>query len=168
MSNADMLSRRFEFSEEVKARVPFFRVWCLYEIFYAAHFGKPIAMKGGRYKLKDCAGMSFESDAEMLKKMYYAIDVEQAKATVLSDRTMIFGKIHSFEGGVVGFNSRVRGVISGARAACKYPALQCAACGDTTAIAEVRMRPEKYFPFAAAAGFLAVMEGQAHKLSHRE
>ena len=169
MRKVDMLSRRFPAS--AKARVPFFRIWCLYEIFYAAHFGKPIAMKGGSCRLNGLAGqrvMSFQSDKEMLKNMYYAIDVEKADATVASDRTMIFDKILSFEGGVAGFNSRVRGVISGARAARKYPALQCAACGDAAAIAEVRMRPEVFFRAAAAGGFLAVMKGQTHERSHRE
>ena len=169
MRNVDMSSRRFPAS--VKARVPFFRIWCLYEIFYAAHFGKPIAMKGGSCRLHGLAGqrvMIFQSDAVMLTEMSDLIDVELAEATVPSDRTMIFDKILSFEGGVAGFNSRVRKVTSGAWSACRYPALQCAACGDAAAMAVVRERPEEFFRLAAAAGFLAVMEGKAHKLSHRK
>jgi hypothetical protein len=104
--------------------------------------------------------MFFESDYEMLQKMSYAIDVDHAEATVASDRAMIFDKILASEGGVAGFNGRVSGVIEGAVAACGYPALQCAACGDTAAMAVVRERAKEFFPVAAAGGFLAVMEGQ--------
>jgi len=156
--------RRRRFPEKVnKARMPFLRIWCLYEIFYAAQFGKPIAMKGGSCRLKGPAGqrvMSFESDFEMLGKISCAIDVVHAEATVKSDWDMIFDKIHSFEGGVAGFNGLVRGVTLGAMVACRYPALHCAACGDAAAMAVVRERAEEFFPVAAAAGFLAVMEGQ--------
>ena len=163
MELGDVLNRQFPAS--AKARVPFFRIWCLYEIFYATHFGKPIAMKGGSCRLEGPAGqrvMSFESDAVLLGKICCAIDVDHAEATAASDRAMIFDKILSFEGGVAGFNGRVRGVISGAMTACEHPALQCAACGDADAMAVVRARPEEFFAKAAAGGFLTVMKGQAH------
>jgi hypothetical protein len=124
-------------------------------------------MKGGSCRLDGLAGqrvINFHSDVDMLENMKFAIDVENAEATIPSDRTMIFDKILDFEGGVAGFNSRVSGVIVGALAACEHPALQCAACGDAAAMAVVRARPEEFFHVAAAGGFLAVMEGQAHKL----
>jgi len=161
----DASSRRFHAS--ANTRVPFFRIWCLYEIFCAAHFGKPIAMKCGRCRLEGPAGqrvISFESDIARatLMHMGFAINVYNAEATVASDRAMIFDKILSFEGGVAGFNVRVRGVTVGALAASKHPALQCAACGDAAAMAAVRERAEEFFPLAAAGGFLAVVEGQAH------
>ena len=106
--------------------------------------------------------MTFESDEKMLLNMVFAIDVDHAEATVAFDRAMIFDKILSFEGGMAGFNGRVRGVISGAVTACEHPALQCAACGDAAAMAVVRERPEEFFVKAAAGGFLTVMKGQAH------
>ena len=158
----DMCSRRFPAS--AKARVPFFRIWCLYEIFYAAIEGKPIVMKGGSCRLEGPDGhqaIRFESDQEMLQRMYYAIDVEQADATVASDKAMIFDKIHSYEEGVAGFNSRVRGVLAGAMLACEFPELQCAVCGDAPAMAVVRERAEEFFPLAAAGGFRVVLEGCA-------
>eukprot|EP00597_Dinobryon_sp_UTEXLB2267_P016004 CAMPEP_0170111660 /NCGR_PEP_ID=MMETSP0020_2-20130122/8618_1 /TAXON_ID=98059 /ORGANISM="Dinobryon sp., Strain UTEXLB2267" /LENGTH=229 /DNA_ID=CAMNT_0010337253 /DNA_START=902 /DNA_END=1591 /DNA_ORIENTATION=+ len=153
MNESDMLSRRFPAA--AKAQVAYFRIWCLYEIFYAAKFNKPIGMKcGGRQK----SILSFESDDIMLGKMYFAIDVVQAEATVPSDRNMIFDKILSYEEGIAGFNGRVRGVIIGARMACHHPVLVCASCGDAAAMAVVREQSEEYFAVAAAGGFLTVLE----------
>eukprot|EP01035_Chromulina_nebulosa_P029983 gene29983-biopygen19175 len=83
MSAADSLGHRFPAA--AKARVPFFRVWCLFEIFYAAIEGKPIVMKGGSFRLEEGSegglpAIPFISDPDMLMSMYFAIDVEQADA----------------------------------------------------------------------------------------
>jgi len=161
MNESDMLSRRFPAA--AKAQVPFFRIWCLYEIYYAAKFDKPIGMKGGSCQLEEgCEGqqpiMSFESDEDMLYNMSFAIDVDQAEATVASDKDMIFEKINSFEEGMAGFNGRVRGVIAGAKTACSHPELVCASCGDAAAKAVIREQAEEYFAVAAAGGFLTVLE----------
>jgi hypothetical protein len=165
MSHADAVSRRFPAA--AKAKVPFFRIWCLYELFYAAMESKPIAMKGGSCRLEDSEGqqvMRFETDPKMLEKMYFAIDVNDAEATVASDKAMIFDKIHSYEEGVAGFNGRVRGVLAGALEACAYPDLLCAVCGDAAAMAVVREQPEKFFTIAGAGGFQAVLEGQVNSV----
>eukprot|EP01036_Dinobryon_divergens_P030422 gene30422-39665_t len=165
MTIEDVFSRQFPAS--AKTRVPFFRIWCLYEIFYAAIEGKPIVMKGGSCRLEGSEEgylqqtIHFDSDREMLEKMYYAIDVEQADATVASDKPMIFNKIHSYEEGVAGFNGRVRGVLAGASVACDFPELICAVCGDAAAMAVIRERAGDLFPLAAAGGFQAVLEGCA-------
>ena len=167
MSEAEAMSRQFPAT--AKARVPFFRVWCLFEIFYAAIEGKPIVMKGGSCRLVENPEgpgnqqtiIRFDSDQDMLEKMFFAIDVEHADATVASDKAMIFDKIHSYEEGVAGFNSRVRGVLTVAVVACSHPDLQCAVCGDAAAMAVLRERAEEFFPIAAAGGFLTVLEGQA-------
>eukprot|EP01036_Dinobryon_divergens_P034706 gene34706-44886_t len=137
MSAADSLGHRFPAA--AKARVPFFRVWCLFEIFYAAIEGKPIVMKGGSFRLEEGSegglpAIPFISDPDMLMSMYFAIDVEQADA----------------KEGVTGFNGTVRGVLTGA---------MCAACGDANAMVAIRERAEVYFPIAAARGFRAVLAG---------
>eukprot|EP01036_Dinobryon_divergens_P025955 gene25955-34555_t len=161
MSGEDIFSRRFPAA--AKARVPFFRIWCLYEIFYAAIEGKPIVMKGGSYRLEEGPDgnqtIYFLSDYYMLEKMYLAVDVEKADATVASDKAMIFKKILSYEEGVEGFNGKVRGVINGATACVMHPDLLCAVCGDAAAMAIVRERSASFFSIAAAGGFQAVLEG---------
>jgi hypothetical protein len=161
MSIIDKIYRRFPAA--VKAKVPFFRIWCLYELYYAAMEGKPMVMKGGNCRLEGPEGqqvMRFEADWNMLVNMYAAIDVNDAEATVPSDKAMIFDKIHSYEEGVAGFNSRVRGVLAGAIVACEHPDLLCAVCGDAAAMAVVREQPDKFFTVAVVGGFQAVLEGQ--------
>ena len=150
------------FPAAVKAKVPFFRIWCLYELYYAAIEGKPIVMKGGSCRLEGLKGqqvMHFKADGRMMGNMFHVIDVNDAEATVASDKAMIFDKILSYEGGLDGFNSRVRGILAGAAEACTHPDLLCAVCGDVAAMAVVRRQPEKFFPIAAAGGFVTVLEG---------
>eukprot|EP01035_Chromulina_nebulosa_P025430 gene25430-biopygen16455 len=167
MSDADIYGRRFP--PIAKARVPFFRIWCLYEIYYAAIEGKPIVMKGGSCCLEELSegrqAIRFNSDRVMLIYMYYAIEVEQAEATVASDKAFIFKKILSYKEGVAGFNSRVRGVLAGAVEACDHPDLHCAVCGDATAVAALRKRANDFIPIAAAGGFQAVLKDLLHKNS---
>ena len=76
MSEEDIRNRRF--SAEVKTRVPFFRIWCLFELHYAAIIGKPNVIKGGSFRLEESEGqqvLRFEADWRMLTSMYYAIEV---------------------------------------------------------------------------------------------
>jgi len=161
MGYLDVLSRRFPAA--AKAQVPFFRIWCLYEIYYAAKFDKPIGMKGGSCQLEEGPEgqqqiMSFKSHEHMLFNMVQAIDVDQAEATVASDKDMIFDKINSYEEGMAGFNGKVRGVISGANIACGRPELVCASCEDAAAKAVIQEQAYEYFALAAAGGFINVLE----------
>jgi len=151
MKYSNVFSRQFPV--EAKVQVPFFRIWCLYEIFYAAIYNKPIVMKCGSF-----LHISFESDVGMLYNLSHTIDVDQAEATVPSDRDMIFDKILSFEGGMAGLNGKVKGVIWGAWTTCRHPELICASCGDAAAMDFVRERAKEYFAIAAAGGFVAVLE----------
>ena len=167
MSYEDMMSRRYPAA--AKARVPFFRIWCLYELFYAAVEGKSIVIKVGSFRLEESDGQQmvrFEADEKILERMYYAIDVSDAEATVASDKAMIFDKILSYEGGLAGCNSRVRGVLNGAIEACEHPDLLCAVCGDAAAMAVVRGQAGKFFIIAAAGGFQTVIEGQVNTVKH--
>ena len=50
MSGSDMASHRYPAAAE--ARVSFFRIWCLYELYYAAMEGKPIVMMGGGCRME--------------------------------------------------------------------------------------------------------------------
>eukprot|EP00597_Dinobryon_sp_UTEXLB2267_P000300 CAMPEP_0170072478 /NCGR_PEP_ID=MMETSP0019_2-20121128/10112_1 /TAXON_ID=98059 /ORGANISM="Dinobryon sp., Strain UTEXLB2267" /LENGTH=467 /DNA_ID=CAMNT_0010281481 /DNA_START=31 /DNA_END=1434 /DNA_ORIENTATION=- len=156
----DVQNRRFPTA--AKAQMPFFRIWCLYEIYYAAKFDKPVAMICGSCELWRESGqqqnISFKSEEGLLIKMLDAIDVEQAEATVASDKDMLFNKILSYEGGMAGLNRKVRGVIEGAWRACSHPELVCASCGDAAAMAVVRERAEEYFSLAAEGGFPAVLQ----------
>ena len=50
MSGSDMASHRYPAA--AKARVPFFRIWCFYKLYYAAMEGKPIVMMGGGCRME--------------------------------------------------------------------------------------------------------------------
>lgn len=98
-------------STQVKALIPFLRVWCLYKIFYAASNKKVIDVKGGFYSFRDSVkrqGHFFTPDISVLKTMASIIDIEAASATNAADRAMIFQLIESFDGGVSGMNDKVQ------------------------------------------------------------
>ena len=100
-----------QLSIHLKAQIPFLRVWCLYEIFYAAKNNKVIDVKGGFYSFRDSAkrqGHFFTPDISILKTMASVVDIEAASATNEADRTMIFELIKSFDGGVSGMNDKVQ------------------------------------------------------------
>jgi hypothetical protein len=155
----------------VRAKIAFLRIWCLYELVYASIFGKVIIMKGGRYVLSGSEGnrtIRFESKPDMLNQMSHAIDVEKAEATVAADRKMIFDKIYAFQDGGIGgltglaaFNNKVSGIVVGAVAACENPELQCALCGDQSAIAVVRERAADFIIAIAAGGYLDLLRGKS-------
>ena len=81
---------------EVRPYIPFFRVWCLCEVFYAAITeGIAIVMKAGHYSLLEESSYCFINNREMLKNLSDSIDVRQAGATNPADKAFIFGKIEA-------------------------------------------------------------------------
>jgi len=111
MSYEDIRNRRIPAA--AMDQLPFFRIWCLYELNYAAIEGKSIAIKGGSCELEEGPEgklvIYFKADdGTMLGNVYLAIDVSDAKATLASDKAMIVERILSYEEGVSGFNNRVR------------------------------------------------------------
>ena len=161
--------------DSVRGKIPFLRVWCLYELVYAAKSRKKIVMKGGSCSLSESEGsrtIHFDSNQNMLKYMSPVIDVEKAEATVAADKEMILTKIHEFKDdagvgemtGLVAFNNRVRGIVTGSAEACKHPELQCALCGDPSAIFKVRERPADFIMAIAAGGYLDLLSGNANPL----
>ena len=114
-------------SAQLKTRIPFLRVWCLYEIFYAAKNNINIDVKGGSFSFKDNGKHFFAKDISILKTMASIIDIDAASATNAADRTMIFGLIESFDGGVSGMNDMVQEVLKLACCRLEDNDLHCAA-----------------------------------------
>lgn len=78
----------------IKAKLLFFRVWCLYEIFYAAYHGKQIIVMGGCHESLPSSGRHrFVTNSLMLEKMASSVDISAAAASNPADRDMIFRKI---------------------------------------------------------------------------
>ena len=159
----------------VRAKIPFLRLWCLYELVYASLFGIVIVMKGGsfvRSRSKGDRTIRWEPKQGMLIKLSEIVDVEKADATVAADRKMIFDKIHAFQDagvegltGVAAFNSKAKGIILGSAASCDHPELQCALCGDPSAIASVRERAADFINPVAAGGYLNLLSGKLRSRS---
>ena len=82
--------------------------------YYAAMESKTVVMKGGRCRLERPSWwspigqkvMRFEAD-EKFWITFLMVNVNRAEASVASDRSMIFDKILSYEGGVAGFNTEI-------------------------------------------------------------
>lgn len=152
---------------QVRKQIAFFRVWCLVEVHAAADMHKltdmPIIFKAGSFKSDPEAsnGVVFVANWKMLNRLVYLVDVEQAEATVASDRDRIMTSIE--EGvGIAALNAVVRGALAGAQgmsllgdlAAC----VCCSACGDAGAMAVALAAPTTYLFAAASGGFLSVMK----------
>ena len=143
---------------DVQERIPFFRVWCLYEAFYAASFNRAMVLKAGSQKLiQEKQEHSFESDMKMMISLMYYIDIRGASATNPVDKDMIFQKITTFLGGVDGMNERVKHVTRSAFFSTDSPLLQCALCGDQGAKQEIRKHPSKYLQPIARGGYLTLL-----------
>jgi hypothetical protein len=156
-------------SPDAKSLIPFFRAWCLFELFHAATAaGVAIVMKGGRRSItgdNNLNNYEFLSDWETLWRLSQSIDINNASATKPSDRDNIFAQIsrYNFNGnadeggggasGVSAFNYRIRGVLLGTCHVQNHPTVQSAACGDETAKAAIIANPETYFFLAAAGGY---------------
>ena len=150
---------------------PFFRVWCLFELFHAATAGVAIVIKCGRRIVTGENTYKFDLDYETLWRLSQSIDINVASATNPLDRDNIFTQIARYNGngngnadgttsGVSAFNYRIRGVLLGSvhnREVHDNRTVQSAACGDETAKATIIDNPETYFFFVAAGGYEALV-----------
>ena len=139
MSWRDMKLPNIDWS--LRRMICFSRVWCLVEAHQACSMPDiPIIMKCGNYKLKDSCSegsdVEFESDIRMLYRLITLVDIEQAEATVQSDRERILTNIRNGVG-IQKLNSVIRGACRGAYSAHQQEnggEIACAACGDPRAV----------------------------------
>jgi hypothetical protein len=72
----------------------FLRCWCLVEIAAAAmRPNMPRVMKCGKYILGRDGSVTFESNSAILLKLAHLIDINDADATVASDKSKILSDI---------------------------------------------------------------------------
>ena len=153
-------------SEEDLSQIFFLRVWCLYELFYAAIEGKNIIVKAGCHVPPKTSVNSathyhsFENKPDMLIPLIRLVDVNRAMATNPADRDFIFGKIQEYPGGAEGLNEKVRGALAGAVVLTdgNSALVQCAASGDENAASVVLQRAGQYVTHIAAGGYLSLLE----------
>ena len=153
-------------SEEARKKVAFLRVWCLVEIAAAAKNQMPIIIKCGTYKNNHKNdSVEFEANFDMLAKLYDEIDINNASATVKDDEIRIKKDIEENGIGLNSLNNVIRGVLKGGMAFESYddmknisPVIQCAACGDYSALQAIKVDASNNLRIAAMGGYADVVE----------
>ena len=150
-------------SPMTRQQIPFFRTWCLYELYFAAtthgvaiviKLGKPPAAFNLRY-------ITHNPSERMLTILSHIIDIDSASATNPSDKADLFRRVNSnFEGGTRGLNTKVQSILLSS--AFIYDSsdaiLHCAACGDIAAKESVIASPSTYIHFIAASGYVNLLQ----------
>ena len=140
-----------------RLRSPFFRLWCLFELFIAASTDRmSIVIKGD--------APDFDVDPDTLYLLLHELDVSEAETSTAQDKRMLYEKIHKMSpgrggtGGLDGVTRRIREVICGAYYALHDPLVQSAACGDRHAVEAILQEPESYIHYMASCGYTSLLE----------
>eukprot|EP00873_Tetraselmis_striata_P043545 jgi/Tetstr1/463809/TSEL_008624.t1 len=131
-------------SDDTRRRIPFDRIWCLFEIMTASLAGTPLVMKvgttedvgDGRLYFRPAGSSKEGADRDTLFSLVMMVDVAGARAAVESDRVRILEEVKNNLKGFEGANSIIRGAVVGARYASAVPQVQAAACGKLQALSE--------------------------------
>ena len=147
-------------SFDAKCRICFLRVWCLVEAHQACLMpDMPYIMKCGHYCIRD--GMTkFDVNLTMLRNLSVFVDIENAEASVPSDKERILEDIRNDPKVTVdALNKRIKMAISAAEENFYdgHSIIASAACGDQRALEVVLMDPEATI-HAAFCGFKVLLE----------
>ncbi len=145
----------------VPKQISFLRVWCLVEVHTAAMMPTmPLIMKVGSHQLLDDGSVSFMSSSEeLISILSYLVDIDQAEATVVSDKEHILSSIRE-SCGVDHLNHVIRGTLNGAATLTNIniaSLIQCAACGDAGALMTI-LSDESNLIGVSAAGYTGIVE----------
>lgn len=156
----DMLSRKSsELPLSIRKQIAFLRVWCLFELHKATTVeDMVIILKGGSYQRDIKGSVIFVPDKAMLENLGILIDINQAEATVESDKKRILDGIRS-TCGTDHLNNVARRVIIGSAYHTHHDVaiVQCAACGDDEAKRMVLIRLNYCLKVAAGFGFRVLL-----------
>jgi hypothetical protein len=162
MEYRDILSRNTKaLSLSVRKQISFLRVWCLVEVHTAAMMPTmPLIMKVGSHQLLDDGSVSFmNSSSDLFSRLSYLVDIDQAEATVVSDKEHILSSIRE-SCGVDHLNHVIRGTLNGATMLTTLnnaSLIQCAACGDAGAL-ETILSDDSNLIGVSAAGYTGIVE----------
>ena len=153
----------------VKAQVPIFRLWCLYQIYFAAMSnGVNIVLKCGHHEISTATGESSSATfienrsildrlAELMAKFdTFAI----ASVTFEADKTTLLQKLEALPAGsadIGKMNAKLRGVVRAGAATNGDRILHNAACGDKAAQVQILQAPELFIHKVAIAGYAPLL-----------
>eukprot|EP01036_Dinobryon_divergens_P029663 gene29663-38789_t len=148
----------------VKAKIPFFRRWCLYQIYFAAMSnGVNIVVKCGHHldNGDGSTSVSFIESKETLSFLIEKIDVDsEASVTFEADKVTLLEKLGALPAGsadIKKMNVKLRGVARAAAEISGNPTLHNAACGDKAARKLIMKAPETFIHNVAIAGYLPIL-----------
>ena len=119
-------------SKDAQSKIAFFRVWCLVEIAAAVTHSIPLVLMCGKASntsndssdISDNSGISgssvtsdevfFECDQDMLQTLIWLVNIEEADASVETDKIRILNNVRASPGGATLLNSIIKGAINGA------------------------------------------------------
>eukprot|EP01036_Dinobryon_divergens_P032816 gene32816-42482_t len=150
----------------VKAKVPFFRLWCLYQIYFAAICsGVSIVVRCGRHELVDDGknGISeqFKHSSKILTDLVGFMDnnnmFQLASVTFAADMESLEKKLVDLDSDPAKMNIKLRSIVRAAVETSGDTILHNAACGDEIAKNQVLYRPRDYVHKIAIAGYIKLL-----------
>ena len=166
MERTDVLSRKIDLiSANDRKKIAFLRVWCLVEIAAAAEKpDMPRIMKCGGHSIDrqgDIDLISFTSNNDLFVRLGFMIDINNAEATVESDKDRILNDIEKSVT-IDHVNHIVRGILLGGGVIAEQGTLgsivQCAACGDPNALQYIVSEPNESLLAASSGGYVSLVE----------
>ena len=131
----DIVEGKVTLEAAVRRTVPFFRIWCLFELHTAASMGTPVVMMIGAGSQD--AGRYHPAGWDTCRNLMYLVNSEKAEASVEADRERILREVRASPGGVVAMDSAIRGMVLGALESADQPLVQACACGSPQALQEL-------------------------------
>ena len=160
--------RGTEEMKSIRLTLPFFRGWCIYEIFFAMITpGVTVIVKFGGHIVSEKSSLSskkaphiFEDDPEGIFRIAAFIDIERADFSQPTDRPYILGIASGYPGGLAGLNMTVKNKLGGAYFSSPYPLVRTYAWqqGGEDVRSLIKMNAEKNVIGVAAEGCTYLLE----------
>ena len=149
----------------VKVQVPFFRLWCLYQIYFAAMSnGVSIVLKCGHHQMprakRKPSVATFIPNKAVLEALVDKIDTLMGSVTIKTDKKLLMDKLRALPAGCADIdkmNAKLRGVVRAGVALSGDTRLHNAACGDQTSKKYILEAPEDYIHKVAIAGYFNLL-----------
>ena len=150
--------------KDIRSIVPFFRGWCIYELFFAMNTeGVTVIVKCGGHVSKSAASKysphPFKDDPEGIFRIAALIDINRADFSQPSDKELILGKARAFRGGLDGLNVTVKRKLGGAYFSSPYPLVHAfASRKDECSRSDIKMNAANNIIGVAAEGCSSLLD----------
>ena len=165
-SHTELCNRTTEVGKTIRSIVPFFRGWCIYEIFFAMITdGVTVIVKCGGHVSEELslsnhkAPHIFRDDSKGILRIAALIDIERADFSQPTDKQLILGKACGYPDGLYGLNMTVKRKLGGAYFSSPYPLVHTFACQGGEDVRQfIIENAEKHVIGVAAEGCTTLLE----------